>query len=140
MWCEQAIIERLRRMISIVACCHSAKLCALATRTFRSQQNCAVTRMLRSCPVKPSQIQCAIGAVRCKKEGMLLQPLRCRCVECVNHRERDVREEQHHIHVARTSSNRVIAVHDLYCCLLPQSEALCTCRSGFPIATLRIHC
>jgi len=29
----------------------------------------------------------------------------------------------------------VIAAHDLYCCLLPQCEALRTCRSGFPIAT-----
>jgi len=24
---------------------------------------------------------------------------------------------------------------ELYCCLLPQCEALRTCRSGFPIAT-----
>ena len=30
---------------------------------------------------------------------------------------------------------REIAAHDLYCCLLPQCEALRTCRSGFPIAT-----
>jgi len=30
--------ERLRRMVSIVACCHSAKLCAHAARDFRSQQ------------------------------------------------------------------------------------------------------
>jgi len=30
--------ERLRRMISIVACCHDAKLCAYAARDFRSQQ------------------------------------------------------------------------------------------------------
>ena len=37
--------------------------------------------------------------------------------------------------VERTSSNRVIAVHDLYCCLLPQCKALRTCRSGFPITT-----
>jgi len=29
----------------------------------------------------------------------------------------------------------VIAAHDLYCCLLPQCQALRTCRSGFPIAT-----
>jgi len=35
-WCEQAIIECLRRMISIVACCHSAKLCAHAAWDFRS--------------------------------------------------------------------------------------------------------
>ena len=30
-----------------------------------------------------------------------------------------------------TNNNRVIAAHDLYCCLLPQCEALRTCRSGF---------
>jgi len=36
----------------------------------------------------------AIGAVRCKKEEMLLQPLRWRWVECVIQHERDVREEQ----------------------------------------------
>jgi len=35
MWREQAMIERLRRMISTVAyCCHSAKLCAHASRVF----------------------------------------------------------------------------------------------------------
>jgi len=37
-------------------------------------------------------------------------------------------------YVAQTSNKRVIAAHDLYCCLLPQCEALRTCRSGFPIA------
>ena len=37
-WREQAITEWSRRMISIVVCCHSVKLCALATRAFRSQQ------------------------------------------------------------------------------------------------------
>jgi len=37
--------------------------------------------------------------------------------------------------VARTSNNRVIMACELYCCLLPQCEALRTCRSGFPIAT-----
>jgi len=61
---------------------------------------------------------------------VLLQPLHWRCVECVIHYEQDVREEQHHIYVMRTSSNKVIAAHDLYCCLLPQCEALHTCRSG----------
>ena len=35
----------------------------------------------------------AIGVVRRKKEGMLLQPLRWCCVDCVIHHERDVREE-----------------------------------------------
>jgi len=35
MWREQKIIEWSRRVISIVACCHSAKLCAHAARAFR---------------------------------------------------------------------------------------------------------
>ena len=39
------------------------------------------------------------------------------------------------MYVARTSNNRVISSGDLYCCLLPQCEALRTCRSRFPIAT-----
>jgi len=69
-------------------------------------------------------------------EGMLLQPLRWRCVDCVIHHERDVREEQKYMYVARTSNNRVISLGDLYCCLLPRCEALRICRSGFPIATL----
>jgi len=41
-----------------------------------------------------------------------------------------------HIYAARTSNNRVIVTHELYCCLLPQCEALHTCRSGFLIATI----
>jgi len=45
-----------------------------------------------------------------------------------------------HIYVARTSNNRMIMVCDLYCCLLPQCEALHTRCSGFPIATTqRVH-
>jgi len=39
MWPEQAIIESSRRrVISIVACCRGAKLCAHAAQDFRSQQ------------------------------------------------------------------------------------------------------
>jgi len=41
-----------------------------------------------------------------------------------------------YIYVAQTSNNRVIAACYLYSCLLPQREALRTCRSGFPIATI----
>jgi len=37
-------------------------------------------------------------------------------------------------------ANRVISSGDLCCCLLPQCEALRTCRSGFPIATKWFHC
>ena len=73
----------------------------MAARDFRSQQNGAVTRMWRSCGVQPSHKEHAIGAVRCKKEGMLLQPLRWCCVDCVIHHEWDVREEQHHTYMWR---------------------------------------
>jgi len=67
---------------------------------------------------------------------MLLQPLWWCCVKCVVHHERDVREEQHHTYVAQTSNNRVIMACELYCCLLPQCEALRICRSRFSIATV----
>jgi len=49
-----------------------------------------------SCGVPPSHKECAIGAVLCEKKGMLLEPLRWCCVDCVIHHKRDVREEQHH--------------------------------------------
>jgi len=94
-WREQAIIEWIWHVMSIVACCHSAKLCAHAVRDFRSLQNGAVTRMWRSCQVQPSHKERAIGVARCKKEGMLLQPLRWCCLDWVIHHEQDVREEQH---------------------------------------------
>jgi len=61
----------------------------------------------------------------------VLQLLHWHGVECVILHERDVREEQHQIYVARTSNNRVIMACELYCCLLPQCETLCTYRSGF---------
>jgi len=41
-----------------------------------------------------------------------------------------------HIYVAWTANNRVIMACDLYCCWLPQCEALCTGCSGFPITTV----
>ena len=68
-------------------------------------------------------------------QGLLLQPLRWRCVKCVIHHKRNVREEKHHIYVAQTSNDKVISSGDLYCCLLPQWEALCTCRLSFLTAT-----
>jgi len=65
---------------------------------------------------------CVCGALSIKDGGViniLLQPLRWCCIDCVIHHERDVREEQKYMHVARTSNNRVISSGDLYCCLLP---------------------
>jgi len=70
MWREQAIIEWSWHVNSIVAYCHSAKLCAYAARNFRSQQSGAVTRMWRSCGVQHSHKERAIGVVGCKKEGI----------------------------------------------------------------------
>ena len=71
-----------------------------------------------------------------KMEWMLLQPLCRRSVECAIHHERDAREEQYHISMWHEQAIIVIMACDLYCCLLPQCEALRTCRSGFPIATI----
>ena len=63
---------------------------------------------------------------------LLLQPFHWHCVECVIHQERDVCEENNtHIYVARTTSNRVIMAYDLCCCLLPQCEDLHTCHLAF---------
>jgi len=46
-WRKQATVEWSRRVISIVACWHSVKLCALAARAFRSQHcltmSCAIS-------------------------------------------------------------------------------------------------
>ena len=93
-------------MISIVAYCHGAKLCAHAALDFGLQQNGAVTRTWRSCWVQPSHKERAINVVRCKKEGMLLQPLRWCCVDCAIHHEWDVHEEQKDICVVHASNNK----------------------------------
>jgi len=121
-------------MISIVACSHGAKLCAHAARHFRLQQSGAVTRM----KVVPSsglhlknvrsvwfivQRRCCCNLsggvaliVWFTMNGMCMQNNTIICVVQASNSERDCE-------------------HDLYCCLLPWCEALCTCRLGFPIAT-----
>ena len=129
MWREQAIIKWSWHVNSIVVCCHRAKLCAYTVWDFRMQQNGAVTLVWRSCGVQPSHKERAIGAVRCKKEGMLLQPLRWCWVKCVIHDERDVRKEQHHTYMWREQAiiewswhvNSIVA-----CC---HSAKLCACAA-----------
>jgi len=75
-----------------------------------------------------------------KKEVMVLQPLSWRCVESTIYHEWDVREEQRtNKCVMRTSNNIVLLSGDLYCCLLPQCEALRTYPSSFPMATQEIY-
>jgi len=104
-------------MNSINACCHSAKLCAHTAQAFRAKWCCDLD-------VEPCETSTKRTCDRCgslQKGGDVVAT---------------VREEQHPYNVARTSNNGVIATHELNCCLLPQCEALRTCRSGFPIATL----
>jgi len=111
-------------------------LCAFAARAFRSQQNGAVTRMSRSCQVQPSQKERAIGAVSCKRRGYCCNLSAGVALNVCFTTNEMCAKNNTHIYVVRTSNNRVIAAHDLYCCLLPQCDALRTCRSGFPIATV----
>jgi len=79
------------------------------------------------CWVQPSHKERAIGAVRLRRGGDVNAT--------TVHHERNVGEEKQYLLVAQTSNNRVITACELYCCLLPQCEALRTCCSGFPIAT-----
>jgi len=73
----------------------SVKLYILAAWAFQSQQSGALTRMWGWCQVQHSPKECAIGAVHCKKEETLLQPLSWCCVESAIHHKWDVRKEQH---------------------------------------------
>ena len=95
----------------------------------------------------------------------LLQPLGWRCIECAIHhgtatvcarritpicmwREHAIIDWSWRASSADTNmwtiersdqrTRRVIMACDLYCCLLPQCEALRTCHSVFPIATVHI--
>jgi len=106
-WREQAVIREIAT--------RSLLLLAAAVRSFahmpliisdRNKQNGAVTRMWRPCRVQPSHKERAIGVVRCKKEGLLWQPLRWCFVDCVIHHERDARQEQKYICVAWASNNK----------------------------------
>ena len=81
-------------MLSIVACCHGVKICVhiclsglLITTKWCCDQD------VKFVPGADFTKERAISAVRCEKEGMLLQPLLWRYVECAIHHERDVREE-----------------------------------------------
>ena len=64
----------------------------------------------------------------------MLQPLCWRCAECAVHHERNMREE-HHLYVARTSNNRVIAACDLHCCLLFSDRNDRTLFSSFVVSS-----
>jgi len=77
------------------------------------------------------QIVMEIITYNLSKALQLLQPLRWCCVKCVIHHEQDVREEQHYTYMWREQAIIEWSWRELYCCLLPQCEALRTCRSDF---------
>ena len=135
MWRERAIIEWSWHVNSIVACCHSAKLCGHAARDFRSQQNGAVIRMWRSCQLHTKNVRSVRFVVKRRgcccnlSGGVALNVWFTTDGMCLTN-------NTIHICGANKQYNRVIMACELYCCLLPQCEALRTCRSGFPIATL----
>jgi len=124
-WREHAIIEWSWHVNSIVACCHSAKLCAYAAWAFPIATKWCCDHDVEVVLCEAFTKRTCDRCCSCKKEWMLLQPLRWCCVDCVIHHERDVRKEQQiYIYVAQTSNDRVIMACELYCCLQPQCEAL----------------
>jgi len=69
----------------------------------RNKPNSAVRNGELSDKLKTEKLSCRIHSVL-----VMLQPLRWCCVDFVIRNERDVREEQKYMYVARTSINRVI--------------------------------
>jgi len=73
------------------------------------------------------------------KEGMLLQPLRWRFRWMCDSPRPGCARRIIPIYMWREQAVRVIMACHLYCYLPPQCKDLCTCHSGFPIATLAKH-
>jgi len=136
MWREEAEIQWAPHVIFIVACCHSVKLCALACSGFPITTNWCFLLW----PV------CECGS-RCNPHKRDMRSVHCIAIrrECCCNLSVDVAlkvwfttnglctKNNTQIYVTRTSNNRMISLNDLYCCLLPQWEALHTCRSSFLI-------
>jgi len=80
--------------------------------------------------MQPSQKECAIGVVCCKKKGCFCN-LSVDVVLNVRFTMNGMCAKKKNLYIqymARTSNNRVISSGDLYCCLLSQCEV-----SGFAI-------
>jgi len=68
------MVRELASMISIVACCHGAKLCAHAARDFRSEQNdpghsTTLLTCLSLCNTQARAVN-LIHAILCNDEGV----------------------------------------------------------------------
>ena len=97
---------------------------------FRLQENGAVTRMSRLCGVQASHKERVISVVRCKKEECCCNSLVALRWLCDSPRMGCARRKTLYEHGAN-KQYRVIMACELYCCLLPQCEALRVCRSSF---------
>ena len=125
-WREQAIIEWSRRMISIVACCHSAKLCALATRSFRSQQKGVVTRIGTRRGEwalyrvdKPQRLAAGLStskeAFTCLRVYLRVAPCLCLCFLSGEHADQPIVQSARLLLICRRVSCTAIATIMLRC-------------------------
>jgi len=123
-------------MISIVACCHGAKLCAHAALDVWLQQNDAVTRC-------GGRFEFSLHTKNVRSVWFVVKRRGC----CWNlsggvalivwFTTNGMCVKNNTIYMSREQAIiREIATHDPYCCLLPRCQALRTCRSRFPIATI----
>jgi len=159
MWREQAITEWSCHVISVVACCHGAKLraldsdrnkmvlwtgcecrarCIFHTKNVRSVwfvvkrgDVVATSPLVLGWLCNSPLMECVrrITPLYTWREQAIIEWLWCRRVISADIIVWTIEDNDQ-----RTC--RVVATHDLYCCLLPQCEALRTCRSGFQIATV----
>ena len=124
-------------MISIVACCHSVKLCAHSAPGFPIATKWCCDQDVGVVPSSAfTQRTCdRCGSLWKRGDVVATSPVPLRWL-CDSPRMGCAWRTTPYIYVAWTSNNRVIIACELYCCLLPQCEALRTCHSGFPIATI----
>jgi len=147
MWCEPAEIEWARRVISIVACCHSVKLCALACSGF------PITTMWcfllgpgceygARCNLNKKNVRLSASLQKGGNVGATFQLVLHRkcdspqtgCAQTATHKY--MWREQEKIEW----SHRIISI--VACChsvITHQPEALHICRSSFLIATQEIY-
>ena len=122
-------------MISDVACCHSAKLCAHAARDFDRNK-------MVLWPGCEGRAEFSLHTKNVRSVWFVVKRRGCCCnlsggvalIVWFTTNEMCVKNITI-IFVARASNSKKDCEHDLYCCLLPQCEVLRTCRSEFPIPT-----
>jgi len=122
-------------MISIVACCYSVKLCALLPLGLSNHIKMVLW------PGCEGHARCSLHKKSVRTVWFIVKR-RCCCNLSIGvalnvsfTTNGMCMKNNTHINVARTCNNTVILSVDLYCCLLPQCEALRTCLSGFLIAS-----